>query len=93
MSSLTRWVLAHKKTVVVAWIALAIAGMILSVILVGAFILGPSVEQLRDGSGGVEGGILAGAVWDLLALGTATALPVFQPGKARQTSRRRKPAL
>ena len=27
MASLTRWVLAHKKTVVLAWIVLAIAGM------------------------------------------------------------------
>ncbi|MGH2742050.1 MAG: MMPL family transporter [Thermoleophilaceae bacterium] len=27
MSSLTRWVLAHKRTVVIAWIALTIAGM------------------------------------------------------------------
>ncbi|HEX6116421.1 MAG TPA: MMPL family transporter [Solirubrobacterales bacterium] len=27
MSALTRWVLAHKKTVVIAWVVLAIAGM------------------------------------------------------------------
>ena len=27
MSALTRWVLAHKKTVVAAWVALTIAGM------------------------------------------------------------------
>ncbi|MGH2985173.1 MAG: MMPL family transporter, partial [Solirubrobacterales bacterium] len=27
MSSLTRWVLAHKRTVVIAWLVLAIAGM------------------------------------------------------------------
>ena len=27
MSSLTRWVLAHKRTVVLAWVALTIAGM------------------------------------------------------------------
>jgi hypothetical protein len=53
--------------------------LILSVILVGAFILGPSVEQMRDGSGDVDGRILAGAVWDLIVLGTATVLSVFKP--------------
>jgi hypothetical protein len=66
--------------------------LILTVILVGAFVLGPSVEQMRDGSGGAEGRILAGAIWDLLALGTATVLAVFKPGKARRASRRRDPA-
>ena len=66
--------------------------LILSVILVGAFILGPSLEQMRDGSGDVDGRILAGAVWDLIALGTATVLSVFKPGKARGTSRGRNAA-
>jgi hypothetical protein len=27
MSSLTRWVLAHKRTVVITWVALTIAGI------------------------------------------------------------------
>ena len=61
--------------------------LILSVILMGAFVLGPSVEQMRDGSGGVEGRILLGAIWDLVALGTATVLSVFKPGKARGSRR------
>ena len=66
--------------------------LILTVILMGAFILGPSVEQMRDGSGEAEGRILFGAIWDLVALGTATVLSVFKPGKARRGSRSRDPA-
>ena len=66
--------------------------LILTVILMGAFILGPSVEQMRDGSGEAEGRILLGAIWDLVALGTATVLSVFKPGKARRGSRSRDPA-
>ena len=66
--------------------------LILTVILMGAFILGPSVEQMRDGSGEAEGRILLGAIWDLVALGTATVLSVFKPGKARRASRSRAPA-
>jgi predicted integral membrane protein DUF2269 len=65
--------------------------LVLTVILMGSFVLGPSVEQMRDGSGGVEGRILLGASWDLAALATATVLSVFKPGKARRPSRRRDP--
>ena len=61
--------------------------LVLTVVLMGALVLGPSVEQMRDGSGGVEGRILLGAGWDLLALGTATVLSVFKPGKARRGRR------
>lgn len=66
--------------------------LLLTVILVGALVLGPSVEQMRDGSGGAEGRILLGAVWDLVALATATVLSVFKPGRARRGSRRHDPA-
>ena len=47
---------------------------------------------MRDGSGGAEGRILFGAIWDLVALGTATVLSVFKPGNARLGSRSRDPA-
>jgi hypothetical protein len=67
--------------------------LIVTVILMGAFVLGPSVDQMRDGSGGVEGRILLGAIWDLVALGTATVLGVFKPGKARLGRRSRDPAV
>ena len=57
--------------------------LLISVIFMGAFVLGPSVDEMRNGDGGVEGRILSGALWDLLALGTATVLAVFKPGRAR----------
>ena len=38
MSSLTRWVLAHKRTVVIAWILLTFAGIAAS---------GPATENLE----------------------------------------------
>jgi hypothetical protein len=66
--------------------------LVITVILMGAFVLGPSVEQMRDGGGGVEDRIVLGAGWDLVALGTATVLSVFKPGRARQDRRRRDPA-
>jgi hypothetical protein len=65
--------------------------LLVTVILMGAFVLGPSVEQMR-GSGRVEGRILLGATSDLVALGTATVLAVFKPGRTRRGSRRRDPA-
>ena len=40
MSSLTRWVLAHKRTVVITWIVLTIAGMA----------AGPGVRRAQDRS-------------------------------------------
>jgi hypothetical protein len=66
--------------------------LLVTVILMGAFVLGPSVEQMRDGTGtGLEGRILFGAGWDLVALGAATALSVFKPGKARRGGRGHEP--
>jgi hypothetical protein len=55
----------------------------------GAFVLGPSVEDMRDDSGDAERRILLGAGWDLVALGTATVLSVFKPGRARRGGRPR----
>src|SRR4051794_13875792 len=69
------------------WTAAKLA-LLVTVILMGAFVLGPAVEQMRDGSGGVETRILLGVIWDLIALGTATVLSVFKPGRARRGGRR-----
>jgi len=66
------------------WVTIKLA-LIVSVILVGALLLGPSVEAIRDG-GDVEGRVLAGAVWDVAALGVATGLSVYKPGRARRSS-------
>jgi uncharacterized membrane protein len=63
------------------WTAAKLA-LLVTVILMGAFVLGPSVEQMRDGGGDVETRIMLGVIWDLVALGTATVLSVFKPGRA-----------
>ena len=74
----TKWgVLRHP------WVAIKL-GLLVSVILVGALVLGPSVDAMRTGSGGTEARIVAGAAWDVLALTLATTLSVYKPGRARR---------
>jgi Predicted integral membrane protein (DUF2269) len=68
------------------WVAIKL-GLLASVILMGALVLGPSVEQMRTGAGGTETRIVLGAAWDVLALTLATVLSVYKPGRTR--SRRR----
>ena len=58
-----------------------------SVILVGALLLGPSVDAIRGGDDGVEGRIVAGAAWDVVALTTGAVLSVYKPGRARRPRR------
>ena len=60
------------------WVAAKLA-LIVSVMAVGATVIGPSLERALDGAGG-EGALVAAACWDVLALGLATALSVFKPG-------------
>ena len=73
----TKWgVLRHP------WVAIKL-GLLASVILVGALMLGPSVGQMANGGGGAEARIIAGAAWDVLALGLATGLSVYKPGRPR----------
>lgn len=55
--------------------------LIVSVILVGSFVLGPAVEELRRGADGAESRVIAGAAYDVLALSVATGLSVFKPGR------------
>jgi hypothetical protein len=57
--------------------------LIVSVILVGSFVLGPSVEAMRNGTGGTEARVIAGAAWDVAALLLATGLSVYKPGRRR----------
>jgi hypothetical protein len=63
--------------------------LLVSVILVGALVLGPAVEAARDGDTGVGARILAGAIWDIAALLVATSLSVYKPGRRRPGRRRR----
>lgn len=73
------------------WVAIKL-GLLASVILVGALVLGPTVDRLRDGGGG-ETLVIAGASWDVLALVLATGLSVYKPGRRRSDiTSARKPA-
>jgi hypothetical protein len=60
--------------------------LIISVIVVGSFIIGPTTERMTEGDGSERVLILASA-YDVLALTLATGLAVHKPGRAR--SRRR----
>jgi putative drug exporter of the RND superfamily len=80
VSSLTRWVLAHKRIVVLGWIALTIAGIAAS---------GPASERLRndssvpDGEGWETTLAIALTATDL-QLGSSDADTVAQSGDAKK---------
>jgi hypothetical protein len=57
--------------------------LIVSVILVGAFVIGPAVDAAGPGRGGAGGRLIAGAAYDVVALTVATALGVHKPGRRR----------
>jgi hypothetical protein len=67
--------------------------LILSVILVGALVIGPATAAMRDGSGGTETLLILASAYDVLALALATGLSVFKPGRrrTRASARRRSP--
>lgn len=64
------------------WVTVKLA-LIVSVILVGALVLGPAVDAMRRGAGGAESRLIAGAAYDVLALTLATGVSVFKPGRRR----------
>jgi Predicted integral membrane protein (DUF2269) len=53
--------------------------VIVSVILVGAFVIGPSEAAMDDGEGGRDTVLIVAAAYDVLALGLATGLSVYKP--------------
>jgi Predicted integral membrane protein (DUF2269) len=57
-----------------------------SVIVAGAVVLGPQTAAMVDGAGGSEVALVLGNIYDVLALGLATSLSVYKPGRARQRS-------
>ena len=65
------------------WVTTKLA-LNVSVILVGALVLGPSADAMRTGDGDAGGLLVAGAAYDLAALTLATSLSVFKPGRARR---------
>jgi hypothetical protein len=71
--------LASKWGVVRYGWVLAKLVLLLGVIAVGAFVLGPGTDAMRHGEGGAEARLIAGAAYDVLALTAATGLSVFKP--------------
>jgi hypothetical protein len=65
-----------------AWVAVKL-GLLLGVILVGAFVLGPGTEAMRSGDGEAETRLIAGSAYDVAALTLATGLSVFKPRRRR----------
>ena len=63
------------------WVVAKLA-LIVSVILVGAFVIGPGSNELVDGTD-TTGRLIAGATYDVMALTIATSLSVFKPGLRR----------
>lgn len=56
--------------------------LIVTVLLVGAFVIAPASDQMLDGDGDRTGRLIAAATYDVVALTAATALGVFKPGSA-----------
>jgi hypothetical protein len=61
-----------------AWVTAKLM-LLLSVILVGALVIGPATNEMHDGSGDAETVLIAAAAWDVLALTVATVLSVYKP--------------
>jgi hypothetical protein len=54
--------------------------LIISVIMVGAFVLKGGMDAMLTGRGGAEGRLIGGAAYDVVALTIATVLGVCKPG-------------
>lgn len=81
----TKWgVLRHR------WVTAKLL-LILSVILVGAFVIGPSTAAMRDGGGDGENVLILASAYDVLALALATGLSVFKPGRRRARTKAGRP--
>jgi hypothetical protein len=55
--------------------------LIVSVMAVGGFVIGPALNTMLRGGGDRTPQLIAAATYDVAALGLATALSVFKPGR------------
>ena len=55
--------------------------LVVTVMLVGGFVLGPASNQMLDGRGDATDRLIARAAYDVVALTVATAAGVFKPGR------------
>ena len=81
----TKWGLLRHR-----WVTAKLL-VIVSVILVGALVLGPQTAAMLDGHDGSETVLILASAYDVLALSLATGLSVFKPGRRRDRTRARRP--
>ena len=62
------------------WVTIKLA-LVITVLLVGAFVISPASSKMLDGQGDTTGRLIAAATYDVLALTAATSLGVFKPGR------------
>jgi hypothetical protein len=67
------------------WVITKLA-LLVSVMIVGGVVLSPAENAALDGTGGT-GMLIAGAIWDIVALTVAIGLSVFKPGHALRRRR------
>jgi uncharacterized membrane protein len=65
----------------------------LSVILVGALVIGPQTSAFADGRQGSTTTLIIASAYDVVALGLASVLSVYKPGRARDRRTPRRTAL
>lgn len=65
------------------WVTIKLL-LLVSVMLVGTFVIGPAEVVMLDGTGDTRMLLIAGGAYDVLALAAATALSVYKPGRTRR---------
>jgi hypothetical protein len=60
---------------------------IVSVMVVGGFVIGPALDAMLDGGGDMTPQLIGAATYDVLILATATWLSVFKPGRPFRVQR------
>jgi hypothetical protein len=73
------------------WVVAKLA-LVISVMLVGSFVIGPSVGAMLQGSADLSHRLIAAASYDVIALGVATGLSVFKPGRSFRRAREVRPS-
>jgi Predicted integral membrane protein (DUF2269) len=68
------------------WVATKLL-VILSVILVGALVIGPATSAMLDGRGGSETPLILASAYDVLARTLSTGLSVYKPRRRRAPRR------
>lgn len=61
------------------WVTIKL-GLIVSVVLAGALVLGPAADRMHSTGQDTTAWLIGAATWDVIALSVATALSVFKPG-------------